>query len=255
MAIKVGVSLTALNDLATASAVRDLIAALAEFVSGAPHTSLPALHLPAVIDVSEYSAAAFEDMEAREPVEAPTPAEAAPEPVAVAAPELVAVAAPEPEAVAAPKPAAVVEAAPEPAAEAAPEPARAGDSLADRYHAFVRNLPPRSQQFLQLVEERGTVTINEVMRALGLLQPKAMGGITGSIGRWAPAKKVPLPYEMTERDGERAWRWIGIPGVTRGPHIAPPKPRSAPNPSGTFTAPSTRPRKQRPLRSLYRSSA
>jgi hypothetical protein len=108
------------------------------------------------------------------------------------------------------------------------EPASAASTLGERYHAFVRNLPPRSQAFLRLVEERGTVTIGEVMRALGLLQPKAMGGITGSIGRWAPVKQVPLPYEQLERDGERAWRWIGIPGVTRGAHVPPPKPRSAP---------------------------
>jgi hypothetical protein len=103
------------------------------------------------------------------------------------------------------------------------EPASAASTLGERYHAFVRNLPPRSQAFLRLVEERGTVTIGEVMRALGLLQPKAMGGITGSIGRWAPVKQVPLPYEQLERDGERAWRWIGIPGVTRGAHVPAPE--------------------------------
>jgi hypothetical protein len=38
-----------------------------------------------------------------------------------------------------------------------------------------------------------------------------MGGLTGSIGRWAPSRGVKIPYETTTADGERAWRWTGSP--------------------------------------------
>ncbi len=90
-------------------------------------------------------------------------------------------------------------------------PADEGD-LAQRYHDFVSNLPERSQQFISLVREKGTLTISDAMEALGLTVPKAMGGITGSIGRWAPVRGIPVPYEAITVDGERAWKWLGAPG-------------------------------------------
>jgi len=49
------------------------------------------------------------------------------------------------------------------------------------------------------------------MAALGLSVPKAMGGITGSIGRWAPVRGIKVPYEAITVEGERAWKWIGAP--------------------------------------------
>lgn len=306
MAIKVGVSLTALQDVRTANAVRDLITALAEHLGSAPVAeSATAYGRVAVVatapvapppkaevgtEYSVHAASAKAEVGTESSVDAaPTKVEPAvkappvapppvvPPPAAVAKPVVVAkpaavdapapapvrtvapaaapvrAAAPAlaparttapPPAAAPPAPAPVRAVAPAlapvrttapapapvrttaPAAAAPPEPVEL--SLGERYHAFVRNLPPRSQEFLKLVEERGTVTISEVMRALGLHLPKAMGGITGSIGRWAPVKKVPLPYEQLEKDGERAWRWTGIEGVTRGAHVPPPKPRSAP---------------------------
>jgi hypothetical protein len=240
MSIKVGVTLSALQDARTANAVRDLIEALAEFLGGAE----PAVVATPAAPAQAYAAAAAP----AEPAYLP-PAPAAPAAPAYTAPVVAAppAAKPAPEVVTAPaaKPAPAPAAKPEAAPAPAPVVAAATDaepSLGDRYHAFVRNLPPRSQEFLKLVEERGTVTISEVMRALGLHLPKAMGGITGSIGRWAPVKRVPLPYEQLEKDGERAWRWVGIAGVTRGAHVPPPKPKSAPAIVAAPVAPAPEPK-------------
>lgn len=81
-------------------------------------------------------------------------------------------------------------------------------SDSDRYQNFYDNLPERSRRFLDLVRSRGEVRISEAMAELGVAAAKAMGGITGSIGRWGPARGVPVPYETVTRRGERAWRWI-----------------------------------------------
>lgn len=94
---------------------------------------------------------------------------------------------------------------------AAPAPKADEGSVAQRYRDFVSNLPERSQQFIELVRERKLLTISDAMEALGLTVPKAMGGITGSIGRWAPVRGIPVPYEATTVDGERAWKWLGAP--------------------------------------------
>ncbi|MCB9543665.1 MAG: hypothetical protein H6703_14625 [Myxococcales bacterium] len=99
-----------------------------------------------------------------------------------------------------------------PAAEAPKAEAPAGgDDMAERYREFVANLPERSRKFLELVKRKGIVTIEDAMNELDISVPKAMGGITGSIGRWAPVRGVPVPYEATTRDGERIWRWLGSP--------------------------------------------
>ena len=84
-------------------------------------------------------------------------------------------------------------------------------ALGERFSAFVESLPMRSQHFIRLVRERGTLTITDAMVELEISVPKAMGGITGSIGRWAPERGVAIPYEaITTPDGVRAWRWRGI---------------------------------------------
>lgn len=80
---------------------------------------------------------------------------------------------------------------------------------AQRYATFFAKLPERSQRFLELVEERGLLTIGEAMKALDITVPKAMGGITGSIGRWAPVRGVKVPYTAVTHKGQRAWRWTG----------------------------------------------
>lgn len=78
------------------------------------------------------------------------------------------------------------------------------------YAEFEAGLTGNTRRFLQLLRERGTLTLSEAQKALGIASPKAVGGITGAIGRWAPAKGLELPYQMfTTPAGERAWRWTG----------------------------------------------
>lgn len=106
------------------------------------------------------------------------------------------------------KPAA--KATPRPASPApAPQaPAAATDSDA-AYAAFFEQLPQRSQRFLTLLEEVGTLTISEAVTRLELAKPKSLGGITGAIVRWAPTRGAKVPFEKLTIEGERAWRWIG----------------------------------------------
>lgn len=103
---------------------------------------------------------------------------------------------------------------------AAAGPARRGASLSDvppatadsdtRYRAFMDALPERSRRFLELVEARGELSIDEAMAALDVKVGKAMGGITGSIARWAPEHNVSVPFKAVKGpNGKRAWRWIG----------------------------------------------
>lgn len=98
---------------------------------------------------------------------------------------------------------------PRPARKPAPE---LQGSETERYAAFMAKLPERSRNFIELVRTRKLLKISDAMRELGLTAPKAMGGLTGSIGRWAPIRGVKIPYETTTADGERAWRWLGAPG-------------------------------------------
>ncbi|RTL23906.1 MAG: hypothetical protein EKK55_12480 [Rhodocyclaceae bacterium] len=72
---------------------------------------------------------------------------------------------------------------------------------------FVADLPERSRRFIELVREHGTLTWAAAMSGLGLDSPKALGGVTGTIGRWAPIRGVTLPYESVTIEGERAWVW------------------------------------------------
>ncbi len=75
------------------------------------------------------------------------------------------------------------------------------------YETFVAQLGEPSRRFLSLIEARGTLRASEALVALGLRQPRALGGIAGGLARWAPARGVELPYEAIEIEGERAWRW------------------------------------------------
>ena len=80
-----------------------------------------------------------------------------------------------------------------------------------RWAEFLEVLPDRSRQFLELVEARQLLTIAEAMATLDVDVGKAMGGITGSIARWAPEHQVTVPFEAVKGpDGRRAWRWIGL---------------------------------------------
>ncbi len=111
----------------------------------------------------------------------------------------------------------------EPAAPAvervAPTPGVVRDTGAPRSFAeFEEALPERSQRFLRLLRERGTLRVSEVVELLGLPGPKAVGGITGAIARWAPQRGIALPYRPIKLRGERAWRWFGD---TAGPRLSP----------------------------------
>lgn len=78
------------------------------------------------------------------------------------------------------------------------------------FATFAAALPPRSRDFLQLIEARGVARVSEVVQALGLDGGKAVGGITGAMARWAATRGVELPYCPVATRGERAWRWIGV---------------------------------------------
>jgi len=146
-------------------------------------------------------------------------------PVTVIAPHASApttIASPEPAAPATPSfPSAAVPAAP----VSPPAPKSAATRAAD-WAAFEAGLPERSKAFLDLLRAEGQVSLPRAMEALGLTEPKAMGGITGSIGRWAPARGLSVPFAAFERGGERAWRWIGTANAPAAAPAAEP-PRAA----------------------------
>lgn len=75
------------------------------------------------------------------------------------------------------------------------------------YEAFYANLPDRTQKFLDLIKERGTLTQRQAMKELGLSQGKALGGIVGSLRRSAERQGVDLGFtaEKTKKSG-RVWR-------------------------------------------------
>ncbi len=85
------------------------------------------------------------------------------------------------------------------------------DGLDDKIASFVCNLPERQLKFLELLYRHGEMTTAEMLQALDLSTIKALGGLTGSIARWAPVRGVPLPYERT---GTPGYRWVGFPAQT-----------------------------------------
>ncbi|MCB9530017.1 MAG: hypothetical protein H6701_16800 [Myxococcales bacterium] len=212
MAVTIQIDLEQLNDPAVAKALANLLLAM----GGVATTQAKPVEAPAASQAPAAPA-----------VEAPTPSAA---PAAPKAPRTRAAAAPKAEVKAEAAPAAQAEAPKAEAPKAAP--AAGDDDLAQRYRDFVANLPERSRKFLELVQRKGVVTIEDAMSELDIAVPKAMGGITGSIGRWAPVRGVPVPYEATTRDGERIWRWLGSPidGETAvaAPAAAAPKAEEAP---------------------------
>lgn len=97
-------------------------------------------------------------------------------------------------------------AAPHRAAAAAVDPA-----LAARWRAYLDGLSENSRRFLTLLEQRGRLTLEEALEQLGLPGGKALGGITGPIGRWTPKNGFSVPYATHEDPhGVRYWVWTGI---------------------------------------------
>ena len=87
-----------------------------------------------------------------------------------------------------------------------------------RYARFLSALPERSREFLRLVRSKGELGIAEAMTELDVKVGKAMGGITGSIARWAPEYNITVPFEAVRSlNGQRAWRWIGLDRVPAPP--------------------------------------
>lgn len=188
MAVTIQIDMERLNEPAVAKALANLLLAM-----GGVATS-QALRQPAEAPAAAPAEAAAPAAPTK-PAEAPAPrATKAAKPAAKAAPK-----------------ARSTKAEARPAAASAGTDAKGDSDLAQRYRDFVANLPSRSRKFLELVKRKGVVTIEDAMNELDISVPKAMGGITGSIGRWAPVRGVPVPYEATTRDGERIWRWIGSP--------------------------------------------
>ncbi len=78
----------------------------------------------------------------------------------------------------------------------------------ERWQAYLSALPEASRKFLNLLEARGTLSVDEAVRELGLKSSKAMGGLTGAMARWAPSQGVELPFEKSkDANGNRCWIW------------------------------------------------
>ena len=75
---------------------------------------------------------------------------------------------------------------------------------------FEASLPTNSRKFIALVRSKGIVRVADVIEHLELDTPKAVGGITGAISRWAPLRGVVVPYDTLYHNGERIWRWHGV---------------------------------------------
>ncbi len=104
-----------------------------------------------------------------------------------------------------------------PKAAAAPDPARRGGRRGgqtaagdESWQKYLDALPETSRRFLSLLEAKGVMTVGEAVDALGLDSPKAMGGLTGAMRRWAPRSNIELPFEAGQNaEGQRYWKWTG----------------------------------------------
>lgn len=99
-----------------------------------------------------------------------------------------------------------------------PKPRFPDGSPSERFEQFNNALPVRAQSFIRLVKEAhpSVLSQSEAISTLALSSPKAIGGITGSINRWAAVDDIPLPWIAEQRDGERTWRWIGLEAAQHG---------------------------------------
>jgi outer membrane biosynthesis protein TonB len=217
--IIIEIPIEALTRANVAKALTELTLALGGHAA-AP-AAAPKAAAPAVV-VSEYVAkAAADHLATPAPKAAPAPT---PAPAAVEAPAKRKGGRPpkaKPAVAAAPAPAAVEAPAKrkggrppkaKPVVAAAPAPAAAASgSGGEKWRNYVANLPENSRRFLELLEKQGQLTVNEAVEKLNLPGPKAMGGLTGAMARWAPKQGIQIPYEAKEAaDGTRYWVWKGI---------------------------------------------
>ncbi len=79
---------------------------------------------------------------------------------------------------------------------------------AERWNAYLGELPEKSREFLDLLKEKKRLTIDEAVVALGYTSAKSMGGLTGAMNRWAPSYGVSLPFITTHDAQNRSiWEW------------------------------------------------
>lgn len=195
MSLQIEVPLNLLQNPEVAQRVADLVRALAGQPAAKPSYRAPVAPAPKAEPKAEPEVAAV--VEKAEP----SPVAAAMSTSAYAAPVYLA---PEPKAAKEPK------AAPAPVAQDADDqPA----DLAERWARYLAELPEPSRRFLEVLEKRGQMTVDEAVEILELPGPKAMGGLTGAMRRWAPKKGVELPFQaITDPQNRRAWVWTGIKG-------------------------------------------
>jgi hypothetical protein len=93
----------------------------------------------------------------------------------------------------------------------APRPELEGLSSEARWSSYFNALPENSKRFLTLLEQQGKLTLPDAVVKLGLPSPKAMGGLTGAMARWAPKQGIKIPYDTLEdSNGTRYWVWRGV---------------------------------------------
>ncbi len=78
------------------------------------------------------------------------------------------------------------------------------------WDGFKATLSPGTLRFLDLVQEKGTVSLPEVVEAFQTI-PKALGGLTGAMQRKAANRGITVPIAVGVNDvGERTWTWTEI---------------------------------------------
>lgn len=99
-----------------------------------------------------------------------------------------------------------------------PKPRFPDGSPDERFEQFNNALPSRAQHFIRLVQAAHPDVLrqSQAIETLELSSAKAIGGITGSINRWAAVDDIPLPWVADLLDGERTWRWIGLEAAQHG---------------------------------------
>jgi hypothetical protein len=212
--IVIEIPIEALTKANVAKALTELTLALGGHAPSAAPAAAPAAPKPAAV-VTEYAAKAAEPAPAAPAPHvakpAPAPAPAAPAPAAPKGKAAPAPAAPAPvKGRPGRKPKSLTAA----AAPAAPAPApapKANSAAVEKWRNYVANLPENSRRFLELLEKQGQLTVHEAVEKLNLPGPKAMGGLTGAMARWAPKQGIEIPYEAREgADGTRYWVWKGV---------------------------------------------
>lgn len=93
---------------------------------------------------------------------------------------------------------------------------------AEQWKSFIGAMPERTQRFVELMQLKAPQALDqmEAMRALDIETPRAIGGLTGSLRRWARADGLQLPWTAYKEDGERVWLWHGYDD--HGNPISPP---------------------------------